>query len=327
VKEEIMKKRYENSEKVYKLQAKEIFPLIMSLIKEKSKDAKPKSTLDIPVKFLNKQDLEALENYCVIRFGHSTLLFKIENEFILTDPVFSKRASPFSFMGPKRFHDMPISIEELPFIDSVIISHDHYDHLDKQSIKKLVSKVGKFYTTLEVGKHLMKFGVSRQKIVELDWWESSKPNNIEFVCTPAQHFSGRGLFDRDKTLWSSWVIKAPKGRFYFGADGGYFNCFKEIAYNHGSFDMTFLEVGAYNQKWRDIHMLPHESAQAHKDLRGKVMFPIHNGTFDLALHAWYEPFEKIASLAKDLNIDIVFPKMGEAIPLLTKKETSLWWKS
>jgi L-ascorbate metabolism protein UlaG (beta-lactamase superfamily) len=321
-----MSKRYINSEKAYKVKFKEGLSIIKTMIKEKSKESKPKDKYVIPVNFLKTEDLETLPDYSVIRFGHSTLLFKIENEWILTDPVFSKRASPFSFLGPKRFHDNPIEVEELPFIHSVIISHDHYDHLDKQSIKKLKDKVGTFYTTLEVGRHLMKFGVPRRKIIELDWWESKKNNSIEFVCTPAQHFSGRTLLDRDKTLWSSWVIKAPNTKLYFGADGGYFEGFKEISFNHGPFDMTFLEVGAYNEKWRDIHMMPEDSIQAHKDLKGKRMFPIHNGTFDLSLHAWYEPFEKIAELAEEKSIDIIFPKMGEAISLLNKTNTSKWWK-
>lgn len=321
-----MSKRYQNSHQPHKMTFKQGLCIVKSMIKEKSKESKPKSSLDIPVVYLKKQDIESLTDYSVIRLGHSTLLFKIENEFILTDPVFSKRASPFSFMGPKRFHDVPIEIEELPFIHSVIISHDHYDHLDKTSIKQLKDKVGMFYTTLEVGKHLMKFGVPRKKIVELDWWKSHKENKIEFVCAPAQHFSGRTLLDRDKTLWSSWVIKSPKGKFYFGADGGYFEGFKEIAFNHGPFDMTFLEVGAYNEQWRDIHMMPQDSIQAHKDLKGKVMFPVHNGTFDLSLHAWYEPFDKIESLAKEENIDIRFPKMGEAISLLEHTLTKSWWK-
>lgn len=321
-----MNNRYKNTDKEYKVSLKEILPIMYHMIKNKSKEAKPKSKNIIPVKYLKKEDLLALEDYSVIRFGHSTLLFKIENEYILTDPVFSNRASPFTFMGPKRFHDNPISIEELPFINSVIISHDHYDHLDKKSIKLLKDKVGTFYTTLEVGRHLMKFGVHRKNIVELNWWESKKVDKIEFICTPAQHFSGRTLLDRDKTLWSSWVIKTPKASLYFGADGGYFEGFKEIAFNYGPFDMTFLEVGAYNEKWRDIHMMPEDSVKAHEDLKGKVMFPIHNGTFDLSLHAWYEPFERVSLLAKEKDIDIRFPKMGESISLLKKSNTSLWWK-
>lgn len=321
-----MSKRYINSEKPYKVKFKEGLSIIKTMIKEKSKDSKPKNGTQIPVHYLTRQDLEMLDDYSVIRFGHSTLLFKLENEFVLTDPVFSKRASPFSFMGPKRFHDSPISIEELPFINSVIISHDHYDHLDKKSIKKLKNKVGIFYTTLEVGRHLIKFGIPRRKIVELDWWENKKSGSLDFVCTPSQHFSGRTLFDRDKTLWSSWVIKAPKGKFYFGADGGYFEGFKEISSKHGPFDMTFLEVGAYNEKWRDIHMMPQDSIQAHKDLKGKVMFPIHNGTFDLSLHAWFEPFDKISALAQEHDIEIRFPKMGEPISLIKYTPTINWWK-
>lgn len=321
-----MRNRFKNTEKEYKVKFKEGLSLIKNMIKDKSKDSKPKNSKQIPVNYLSKIDLEKLEDYSVIRFGHSTLLFKIENEFILTDPVFSNRASPFSFMGPKRFHDNPISIENLPFIKSVIISHDHYDHLDKESIKKLKDKVGTFYTTLEVGKHLIKFGVSKNKIVELNWWESRVKDSIEFVCTPSQHFSGRTLVDKNSTLWSSWVIKSPKGNFYFGADGGYFNGFKEISHIHGPFNMTFLEVGAYNKKWRDIHMMPEDSIQAHQDLKGKVMFPIHNGTFDLSLHSWYEPFEKVSDLASENDIDIRFPIMGQKISLLEFSETNYWWK-
>ena len=318
--------RYKNSEKVYKSHLKEVIPMIIHMLRNKSKESKPKYKSDIPVNYLKKEDLLNLEDNSVIRLGHSTLLFKIENEFILTDPVFSKRASPFSFIGPKRFHDNPIEIEDLPQIKSVIISHNHYDHLDKKSVKLLKDKVETFYTTLGVGKHLIKFGVSKHKIVELNWWENKKIDNIEFICTPAQHFSGRTLFDRDKTLWSSWVIKSSKLTLFFGADSGYFNGYKEIASRYAPFDMTFLEVGAYNEKWRDIHMMPHESIQAHKDLNGKVMFPIHNGTFDLSLHAWYEPFEMVSKLAKEHIIDVRFPKMGDVISLLTTTNTYKWWQ-
>jgi len=318
--------KYKNTQVDYTTHMKEIIPMLCHMIKNKSKNAKPKGKQVIPVNYLSKKDIESLDDYSVIRMGHSTLLFKIENQYILTDPVFSNRASPFSFMGPKRFHDAPIVIEELPFIDSVIISHDHYDHLDKQSIKKLKDKVGTFYTTLEVGQHLMKFGVSRRKIIELDWWQSFQKNGIEFVCTPAQHFSGRTLLDRDKTLWSSWVIKTEKVKLYFGADSGYFDGFKEISFNHGPFDMTFLEVGAYNEKWRDIHMMPQDSIQAHEDLKGKVLFPIHNGTFDLSLHSWNEPFDKVDELAQQKAIDIRFPIMGESISLLNYTHTKKWWK-
>jgi L-ascorbate metabolism protein UlaG (beta-lactamase superfamily) len=313
-----------NEETPYNSSISQIPSILYDFIFYKSKDATPKK--EIPVIKLSTKDLEELEDYSVIRFAHSTLLFKFEGKFILTDPVFGERASPFSYLGPKKFHKMPISIEELPFIDSVIISHNHYDHLDEYSIEKLKDKVGKFYTTLGVGAKLISLGVKKENIIELDWWEKESENNINYICTPAQHFSGRGLFDRDKTLWSSWVIEAPKAKVYFGADGGYFDGFKEIGWNYGPFDMSFLEVGAYNKKWKEIHMMPKESVQAHIDLNAKVMFPIHNGSFDLALHSWYDPFEKVDIEASEKNIDIIYPKMGESISILKKNSTTKWWR-
>lgn len=316
--------KFVNEELKYHTKLSQLAPIMYDFIFNKSKEATPKE--EVPIIKLTTKDLNELDDYSVIRFGHSTLLFKLENEFVLTDPVFGKRASPFSFIGPKRFHPTPITIEELPYIDSVIISHSHYDHLDKYSIQKLKDKVGMFYTTLGVGKILQKFGVDKNKIVELDWWQDIKLNKIEFIATPAQHFSGRGLFDKDKTLWSSWVIKAPYAKLYFGADGGYFEGFKEIAWNYGPFDMSFLEVGAYNEKWKEIHMMPDQGIQAHIDLQATTMFPIHNGTFDLSTHSWKEPFEEIEKKAKEKNISIVFPKMGESISILNKNFTKTWWK-
>lgn len=321
-----MSRRFENSELRYKMHLKTTLSILWDFMKNRSKRAVPKNKQDIPIISVNKESLEKLEDYSVIRLGHSTLLFKLENEFYLTDPVFSLRASPFKCMGPKRFHETPIDIDELPPIKAVIISHDHYDHLDKQSIKLLKDKVETFYTTLGVGKHLIYFGVESEKIVELDWWQGIKKSKIEFIATPAQHFSGRTLLDRDKTLWSSWVIKAPKAKLFFGADSGYFEGFKEIGFNHGPFDMTFLEAGAYNEKWKEIHMMPHETVQAHLDLKGKQLFPIHNGTFDLALHAWDEPFDKIAAQSVQKDIEVNFPKMGEPISLIKRNSTSYWWK-
>jgi len=316
--------KFENEKTPYNSSLSQIPSILYDFIFYKSKESTPKK--EIPVVPLTTKDIEELEDYSVIRFAHSTLLFKFEEKLILTDPVFGERASPFSFMGPKRFHKMPLCIEELPFIDSVIISHNHYDHLDEYSIIKLKDKVGKFFTTLGVGEKLIELGVKKEKIIELDWWESSTKDYIEFICTPAQHFSGRGLFDRDKTLWSSWVIKAAKAKIYFGADGGYFDGFKEIAWNYGPFDMSFLEVGAYNQKWKEIHMMPHQAVQAHIDLNSKVMFPIHNGSFDLALHSWYEPFEKVNKEAIKRDINIIYPKMGESISILKENSTTKWWR-
>jgi len=317
--------KFTNSHINYKVKIKEILPLIWYSIKNKSKRSAAKKE-EIPVNYLTKKQLLKLEDYSVIRLGHSTLLFKIENEFYLSDPVFSKRASPFSFIGPKRFHDVPISIEELPVIKAVIISHDHYDHLDKNSIKALKNKTSMFISPLGVGKHLRNFGVKQDKIIELNWDQNAYLGKLEFICTPAQHFSGRSLLDKDRTLWSSWVINSPKGKYFFGADGGYFSGFKEIAFNYGPFDVSFLEVGAYNEKWKEIHMLPEEAIQAHMDLKAKRLFPIHNGTFDLSTHSWDEPFKIINALAEKENIDILFPIMGQGISLLRTTKTTRWWE-
>ena len=316
--------KFINTSTQYEVEFLKLPGMLWDFIFNKSNEATPKE--EIPVIKLSKNDLLELEDYSVIRFSHSTLLYKLENEFILTDPVFSQRASPYSFMGPKRFHENPIEIEDLPPIKVVIISHDHYDHLDEESIKKLKDKVEMFYTTLRVGKLLEDFGVDKHKIIELDWWQSADVGNITLTATSAQHFSGRSLFDTRKTLWSSWVIKAPKANLYFGADSGYFEDFKKIGKEYGPFDMTFLEAGAYNEQWKSAHMMPEESVQAHIDLNGKYMFPIHNGTFDLALHSWKEPFERVDSEAQKKDVYVVYPKMGEAISLIKKNHTSKWWK-
>lgn len=316
--------KFFNEELRYNPELSQLSSALYEFTFHKSKDSQPKD--EIPVIKLTKKDLLEMEDYSVVRFGHSTLLFKLDNRFVMTDPLFSERASPLSFVGPKRFHKPPMEIEDLPFIDIVIISHDHYDHLDGGSIKRLKDRVGRFYTTLKVGAILQSYGVPREKIVELDWWQNRVDSSLNLICTPAQHFSGRGLLDKDQTLWSSWVIEAPDAQIYFGADSGYFSGFKKIAEKYGPFDMTFLEVGAYNEMWKVIHMMPYQSIQAHLDLQGKVMFPIHNGTFDLALHSWREPFEKIDQEATKHSVPIVYPKMGEVISLLKENRTEKWWR-
>lgn len=316
--------KFVNEEIVYKAEFSQLPAMLWDFIFYKSSESTPSEEIPI-VKLTNKALLD-LDDYMVIRLSHSSLLFKIENEFILTDPIFSQRASPYSFVGPKRFHENPIEIESLPLIKAVIISHDHYDHLDQESIEKIKDKVERFYTTLGIGKILESFGVDKKKIVELDWWESIDLDKIKLTATPAQHFSGRTPFTSNETLWSSWVIKAPKANLYFGADSGYFSGFKKIGEKYGPFNMTFLEVGAYNEKWSTIHMMPEESVQAHLDLRAEVMFPIHNGTFDLSLHSWKEPFARVDREAIKKGVSIVYPMMGESISLIKENRSGKWWK-
>lgn len=289
---------------------------------------KPKDTVpggSIPVFDLTQEQLLAAPDNSLYRLGHSTMLMKLQGEFWLTDPVFSERASPFQWMGPKRFHQPPISIADLPPIKGIILSHDHYDHLDYAAILQLAKKTEHILTPTGVGERLIKWGIAADKIQQLGWWQSTWVNGIQFVATPAQHFSGRGLHDRDQTLWASWSILTPELKIFFSGDTGYFKGFKEIGDKYGPFDLTMIETGAYNKMWPDVHMQPEESLQAHIDLRGKTMLPIHNGTFDLSMHSWFEPFERIVALAKQHDVKISTPQMGEEVDIAEPQTGKRWW--
>lgn len=292
----------------------------------KSVDKSP--TRPVPVNGLTREYLESLavDQPALFRLGHSSILIWLNGHFWLTDPVFSKRASPFQFMGPKRFHAPPLSIEELPEIRGVILSHNHYDHLDKHTIQALHEKVEHFYMPLGIGADLMKWGVPGQKITELDWWQTAQAEGVELTATPTQHFSGRSITDRDKTLWASWAIKSPEHNIYFSGDSGYFDGFKEIGDRLGPFDITLMETGAYSQLWHGVHMLPEETLQAHRDVKGEHLLPIHNGTFDLSLHPWYEPFEEILKLAEQNHIPLLTPEMGQMVAINEPVADKKWWR-
>lgn len=279
----------------------------------------------IPVLALNREQLLAAADNSLFRLGHSTLLLKLDGQFWLTDPVFSERASPVQWAGPKRFHQPPIGIADLPPIQGVILSHDHYDHLDYAAILQLAAKTEHFLAPLGVGDTLIKWGVPAHKVRQLGWWESSTVGAVRLVATPSQHFSGRGLFDGNRTLWASWVIEHRDLRVFFSGDSGYFDGFKTIGDKYGPFDVTLLETGAYNHQWPDVHMQPEQTMQAHLDLRGKCLLPVHNGTFDLALHAWHEPFERIVALAAEHGVPIATPEMGQAVDLTQPQADRRWW--
>lgn len=283
-----------------------------------------------PLVTQNRQSLEAQigAGAAVYRLGHSSLLLQLEDEFWLIDPVFGERASPFSWIGPKRFHPSPVSVQELPDIAGVIISHDHYDHLDEFTVKALHERVGLFVTPLGVGEHLQRWGVDSGKIRELDWWQSIDTGTVELTATPAHHFSGRGLHDGNHTLWASWAIKSQQASIFYSGDSGYFEGFKTIGERLGPFDLAIMENGAYDQGWADIHMHPEETWQAFLDVRGRALLPVHNGTFDLALHPWYEPFERLSTLAADQSHALLTPLMGERLALadLEQKTNTAWWR-
>lgn len=284
----------------------------------------------LPVQALTAAQLDAAPDHSVFRLGHSTMLLKLDGGLWLTDPVFSERASPVQWLGPQRFHAPPITIDDLPKIKGVILSHDHYDHLDHDAVLALAPKVEWFITPLGVGDTLIQWGVPAAKVKQLDWWQSVAVDGVRLTATPAQHFSGRGLFDGNKTLWASWVIQSGGQRVFFSGDTGYFDGFKAIGDKFGPFDLTMMETGAYDPQWPDVHMLPEQTMQAHIDLRGKVLLPIHNGTFDLALHSWTDPFERITALAAERGQVVVTPQIGAQLnvkqPHAQPGATAPWWK-
>jgi L-ascorbate metabolism protein UlaG (beta-lactamase superfamily) len=257
--------------------------------------------------------------------GHSTLLVEIGGKRFLTDPMWGKRASPLSFIGPARFHDPALGIDELPPLDAVVLSHDHYDHLDEGSIKKLRDIVPLFVAPLGLGAHLAEWGVPESKIVEMDWWEEFQLEDVRLVCTPARHFSGRFLRDQNATLWAGWAFLGEKERAFFSGDSGLFPGFAEIGNRLGPFDVTMLDTGAYNMAWPDVHMGPEQATQAHQMLRGKVLLPVHWGTFDLSIHGWTAPVERLLAAADQAGILVVTPRPGERVVPSDPDPVNRWW--
>ena len=261
-----------------------------------------------------------------IWFGHSSMLVNINNVIILIDPVFSDAASPVSFIVP-RFQPPVLGLENLPKIDYILISHDHYDHLDMETILYFKEKKVKFITPLGVTSHLKKWRIAESKLFELDWWEEIKFKGISFVCTPAQHFSGRlGTLNVSKTLWASWVVKSDSINFYYSGDSGYDIHYKQIGDKYGPFDLAFIDSGQYNIRWREVHNLPEEAAQAFLDLKGKALVPVHWGMFNLSIHDWFEPIEESERYAEKYGIDLMTPKLGQLVSLDRQNIFEKWWK-
>lgn len=261
-------------------------------------------------------------------FGHSTLLFEIDGARILTDPVFNDYAAPFPLPGRKRFHPVPAQIHELPRLDAIIQSHDHYDHLSRWSWRKIARLGAPVVTSLGVGSRLEQFGVESKAITELDWWERSMVpgTDVGIIATPAQHFSGRGLTDRNRTLWSSWVIEGKSHRVFFSADTGLTDELADIGQKLGPFDLIMLEIGASNPAWADIHLGPVNAMRAFEMLGGGTLLPIHWGTFDLALHPWKEPIETLLSLARPPSSRIITPPIGRPVEPSLITSPTLWWQ-
>ena len=319
--------KFRNKQQTQVFEWGKTWAIMKDYFNNKSDKSVPKVAPPIQELTVDEFNLENNTTLNFARLGHSTLLIQMSGKYFLTDPVFSERVSPVQWLGPKRFHPVPMDIDSIKEIEAVIISHNHYDHLDEGSIKQLKEKVNHFVVPLGIGDKLMAWGVDESKITQLDWWQNIKLNDVELISTPAQHFSGRGITDSDKTLWSSWVIRNQQHSLYFSGDTGYFPGFKDIGEKYGPFDYAFMECGAYNELWRDIHMMPEDSLQAFKDVKGKVMVPIHNGTFDLSTHAWFEPMEKITQLAQEHGITLLLPQIGQLIHKNQEYMSASWWNS
>jgi L-ascorbate metabolism protein UlaG (beta-lactamase superfamily) len=260
--------------------------------------------------------------------GHSSAVLEIDGLRVLTDPVWSERVSPSSWAGPKRFFRPPIALDELPSIDAVVISHDHYDHLDMATVKALSARGTLFLVPLGIGAHLQRWGIPAARVRELDWNEHALLNGVTFTATPSLHFSGRGVTNRNSTLWSSWVIAGPRHRVFFCGDSGFFDGFRGIGRDHGPFDLTLISSGAYSSSWPLIHMTPEDVVQAHVDVRGQVLLPIHWGTFNLAFHDWNEPAERAFRTAAERGVSIVVPRPGQMVEpsRLAGSPREPWWR-
>lgn len=258
-------------------------------------------------------------------FGHSAVMLEIDGKTILIDPMLGAASAPVSFMTQRFVYEEPINFEELAHIDAIIISHDHYDHLDYESILKLKDKTDHFFTALGVGSHLKSWGVSEENITELDWWQNADFKGLTFTATPSRHFSGRAINDRNKTQWASWVIKGSRDKIYFSGDGGYGPHFKEIGEQLGPFDFAMIECGQYNEQWAAIHMMPEESVQAGMDVKGEILMPIHWGAFDLAPHVWQDPILRFTKKAIEVNVNYVTPVIGGRFAVGVDIPKEEWW--
>lgn len=273
-----------------------------------------------------KTDLKKMHHTtpALVWFGHSSYFITLNNKTILVDPVFSGNAAPVSFMV-KAFKGSDVyAVNDFPDIDLLILTHDHYDHLDYKTLLKLRSKVKKIICSLGVGSHLEHWGIDKKRIHELDWWEQIAHEDISITATPGRHFSGRGI-KRGQSLWSSFILRTSEHNLFLGGDSGYDSHFKTIGEKYGPFDLAILEAGQYNRSWPNIHMMPEETVQACVDLNAKVLLPVHWGKFSLAMHAWDEPIQRVLKKAEELKVIVTTPRIGEVVILKNNLPKTLWW--
>ena len=260
--------------------------------------------------------------------GHASVYVEIDGQRLLIDPIFSEHASPFD-VGPKRFHPPPIALADLPAIDGVLITHDHYDHLDMRTVQQLAQRDTQFFVPLGIGAHLERWGVAPSRIREMEWGQEQTLGRVRIVSTPSRHYSGRRLRDRNATLWSSWSVLGTTHRFFVSGDTGYSEHFGTIGAQHGPFDLAFVKVGAYGPgaPWLDIHMSAEDAVRAAQDVRAKRLFPVHWGTFNLAFHAWDEPIRRTLAAAKAVQLDVLTPRIGETVDADMPFASTAWWEA
>ncbi|MEU3493486.1 MBL fold metallo-hydrolase [Kitasatospora cineracea] len=269
----------------------------------------------------------ASEGVAVTWFGHASALLELDGCRVLVDPIWSDRCSPSQLTGPKRLHPVPVELAELPQVDAVLISHDHYDHLDMATVRRLVElQSAPFAVPLGIGGHLRRWGVPEHRIIELDWDETCTLGELTLTLTAAHHFSGRSLA-RNTTLWGSWVVAGPERKVFFTGDSGYFEGFARIGEQHGPFDAALMAIGAYDDAWADIHLNPEEAVRAHLELRGGLLLPIHWCTFNLAPHRWAEPVERLLAEAKAQAVPLAVPRPGQRVEVANPPELDGWWEA